>query len=146
MLGMLVERTCDYCGAGFSYERKVKRGAFRKSCDNCLGKQSQRYRARNVEKERLRKKRWRDAKRAELGIVVRPRVAGLKDRREIPLSVRWAIIKRDKSTCQYCGRSAPGVPLHVDHVVALAQGGTNAPENLVTACEECNVGKHDFAA
>jgi len=33
--------------------------------------------------------------------------------------------------------------LHVDHVVPLALGGVDAVSNLVSACEECNLGKHD---
>ena len=31
--------------------------------------------------------------------------------------------------------------LHVDHVVAVANGGSNVDENLVTACSNCNHGK-----
>ena len=37
--------------------------------------------------------------------------------------------------------SAPGVVLHVDHVVPLAAGGATAEDNLLTACDECNLGK-----
>jgi hypothetical protein len=29
----------------------------------------------------------------------------------------------------------------VDHVLARAQGGTDHPDNLITACRECNEGK-----
>jgi 5-methylcytosine-specific restriction endonuclease McrA len=31
--------------------------------------------------------------------------------------------------------------LHVDHVVPVAAGGTTTEDNLLTACEECNLGK-----
>jgi 5-methylcytosine-specific restriction endonuclease McrA len=31
--------------------------------------------------------------------------------------------------------------LHVDHLVPLAHGGTTTADNLLTACEECNLGK-----
>jgi 5-methylcytosine-specific restriction endonuclease McrA len=31
--------------------------------------------------------------------------------------------------------------LHVDHVVSLAAGGASTEDNLLTACEECNLGK-----
>lgn len=54
---------------------------------------------------------------------------------------RFEIFKRDRFTCQYCGASAPDVRLHVDHVKPVAEGGTNDPENLTTACEDCNSGK-----
>lgn len=56
---------------------------------------------------------------------------------------RFEVFKRDKFTCQYCGRTPPTVILHVDHVVATANGGTDAPINLVTACQDCNLGKSD---
>lgn len=35
----------------------------------------------------------------------------------------------------------PSVLLHVDHILALAAGGSNHVDNLVTACEPCNAGK-----
>lgn len=34
--------------------------------------------------------------------------------------------------------------LEVDHLVAVANGGTNAESNLVAACETCNAGKSDM--
>lgn len=51
---------------------------------------------------------------------------------------RYAILERDKFTCQYCGRRAPGVALEVDHIVPLSKGGSDEPSNLVTTCFECN--------
>lgn len=56
-------------------------------------------------------------------------------------SLRFEILRRDQFTCRYCGAKAPDVQLHVDHVVSVALGGTDNPENLVTACAECNGGK-----
>lgn len=54
---------------------------------------------------------------------------------------RFAILKRDNFACRYCGAKAPDVKLHVDHVHPRSLGGTNDPSNLVTACEDCNMGK-----
>jgi len=31
--------------------------------------------------------------------------------------------------------------LHVDHVIPFVAGGATSKDNLVTACEECNLGK-----
>jgi len=62
-------------------------------------------------------------------------------RRPISSRVRFEVFKRDAFTCLYCGRRPPVVTLQVDHVVAVANGGTNAQENLATACSECNGGK-----
>ncbi|MCA0214756.1 MAG: HNH endonuclease [Proteobacteria bacterium] len=59
----------------------------------------------------------------------------------IPKRVRFDVFKRDGFQCQYCGAHPPGVLLHVDHIHPVALGGTNDPDNLVTACEPCNLGK-----
>ena len=56
-------------------------------------------------------------------------------------AVRWAVLRRDKFQCQYCGQFAPNVKLEVDHIIPIAEGGTNAEDNLKTACFACNRGK-----
>jgi len=63
------------------------------------------------------------------------------ERRRLRPSLRFAILARDGYRCQYCGASAPAVTLHIDHIVPVAKGGTDDPENLITACETCNLGK-----
>lgn len=62
-------------------------------------------------------------------------------RTPISKSFRFAIFARDNFTCRYCGRQSDVVPLHVDHVIPVCQGGTNDRENLITACADCNLGK-----
>lgn len=54
---------------------------------------------------------------------------------------RFEIFKRDKFTCQYCGRRPPDVVLNVEHILPLSRGGTDDALNLTTACWECNIGK-----
>ena len=63
------------------------------------------------------------------------------ERVPIPPKVRFAVFNRDGFACRYCGRMAPEVELHVDHVIPVARGGTNDLDNLITACVDCNVGK-----
>ena len=62
-------------------------------------------------------------------------------RTPIPKSVRFEVFKRDKFTCQYCGRSAPDVILEIDHITPVSKGGGNEIMNLVTSCRDCNRGK-----
>ena len=57
------------------------------------------------------------------------------------LRLRFHVLQRDGFTCRYCGRHAPDVQLHVDHVVPRSQGGRDDPTNLVAACKDCNLGK-----
>lgn len=54
---------------------------------------------------------------------------------------RFEVLRRDGHTCRYCGASAPDVALQVDHVIPVALGGTDGPDNLVAACRDCNYGK-----
>lgn len=63
-------------------------------------------------------------------------------RHGIPLTVRFQVLQRCNFTCTYCGRRPPEVVLQVDHILAVANGGTNRPSNLTAACRECNLGKH----
>jgi 5-methylcytosine-specific restriction endonuclease McrA len=61
----------------------------------------------------------------------------------IRAQMRFHVLQRDGFRCRYCGRpgGAPSVVLHVDHVVPLAAGGGSTEDNLLTACDECNLGK-----
>lgn len=63
------------------------------------------------------------------------------ERKSLSKKTRFEVFKRDKFTCQYCGGRAPDVILHVDHVMPIAQGGSNDLLNLVTSCSDCNLGK-----
>lgn len=55
--------------------------------------------------------------------------------------LRFEVLRRDGYTCHYCGSPAPDVELHVDHVLPVSLGGTDTPDNLVTSCAPCNLGK-----
>lgn len=59
----------------------------------------------------------------------------------IPQGVRFDVFRRDNFKCVYCGASSPEVTLECDHVVAVANGGSDDISNLVTACWDCNRGK-----
>ena len=51
---------------------------------------------------------------------------------------RRNIMKRDNYTCQYCGAKSD---LTLDHVLPRSRNGKDTWENLVTACNKCNVDK-----
>ncbi len=53
----------------------------------------------------------------------------------IPLT-RKNIMKRDRYTCQYCGKR--GIPMTCDHVIPKTRGGDDSWENLVCSCTYCN--------
>lgn len=47
------------------------------------------------------------------------------------------ILKRDEKRCQGCGKT---FELSIHHIKPRAEGGDNAPENLITLCCRC----HDY--
>lgn len=64
-------------------------------------------------------------------------------RKKVSARTRFEVFKRDKFTCQYCGGKPPGALLHLDHINPVSKGGTNNIGNLVTSCQDCNLGKSD---
>ena len=52
--------------------------------------------------------------------------------------LRTLVLARDNYTCVYCGSTED---LHADHRVSVVHGGSNALENIVTACGPCNLSK-----
>ncbi len=63
------------------------------------------------------------------------------ERKAVSKRVRFEVFKRDSFKCQYCGGTPPKVLLHIDHVLAVANGGKNDESNLITSCADCNLGK-----
>ena len=48
------------------------------------------------------------------------------------------LVLRDGLRCHYCDRMMTFDEAQVDHILAKARGGTDAPHNLVLACARCN--------
>lgn len=71
-------------------------------------------------------------------------------------ALRERVFERDGRTCRYCGGMPIPYEQHVgwnrirtrsglvaDHVIPRSLGGTDDIENLVTACEPCNLRKYN---
>lgn len=67
-----------------------------------------------------------------------------KKRVAISKRVRFEVFKRDSFKCQYCGKSAPDVILHVDHIHPVSKEGDCDMMNLITSCLDCNLGKSNI--
>ena len=79
--------------------------------------------------------------------LVNPNIRGI-EYQQGPLyqtTLRAFVYHRDKGKCQYCGKG-PGKdnPLTMDHIVPKAAGGTDRPDNITTACRQCNYAKGDI--
>lgn len=65
----------------------------------------------------------------------------MSERKPLGKKIRFEVFKRDKFTCQYCGRMSPDVILEVDHINPVSNGGNDDILNLITSCRDCNRGK-----
>lgn len=72
----------------------------------------------------------------------RPNHDKIGEREKMTPTLRYAVIRRDAYRCRCCGFAVQdGAHLHVDHIVAIANGGTTEMCNLQTLCTVCNIGK-----
>lgn len=64
----------------------------------------------------------------------------------VSAEARIRVMKRDRFQCTYCGVPGTDAELEIDHIVAVAKGGSNHISNLTTACRACNQRKSDGPA
>jgi hypothetical protein len=62
-------------------------------------------------------------------------------RRPLSKQVRVQVLARDNYRCKMCGCTKDEVQLEVDHIIPVADGGTDELDNLATLCRDCNRGK-----
>jgi len=76
-----------------------------------------------------------------------PSVIALKEYvppKEHPAFTRFNVFLRDKWTCQYCGEKKKTHELTFDHVTPKSRGGLTEWENILAACQECNLLKGNY--
>jgi len=68
-----------------------------------------------------------------------------KNNKRNPLDskLRHEVFKRDKYKCIECGATNKEKTLHCDHIISVAQGGSDEMSNLQTLCDNCNLAKSD---
>lgn len=61
---------------------------------------------------------------------------------------KQAVRAKAGDCCEYCRLSQSGsfARFHVDHIIALKHGGTDADDNLCLACPDCNAHKGENVA
>jgi 5-methylcytosine-specific restriction endonuclease McrA len=71
-----------------------------------------------------------------------PSVVRLLYRAKVPFNKavhgRMLIYWRDGYRCQFCAKKFSAAELTLDHILPKSRGGSNRPDNLVTACKSCN--------
>ncbi len=65
----------------------------------------------------------------------------------IPPEVKRYLLERNRSQCQSCGKTTLDTELTIDHIIPLANGGSNDISNLQILCRSCNSRKkHSYDA
>lgn len=104
-----------------------------------------RWREQNRGKLRLVGKEWRETAkgRAQHAASERRRRAAKAGSggSHTPEDVQRALALQ-AGRCYWCGEPLPETGWHVDHIIPLAKGGGNGPENICVACQPCNNRKH----
>lgn len=104
------------------------------ACDGSRGFTPKRSKAERIT-ENAQKRAAVDAMKKEAEKKARPR-------KPIGARLRAMVLERDGFRCKRCGRGAcDGEQMRIDHIVPIAQGGTNDESNLQVLCETCNLGK-----
>ena len=78
-----------------------------------------------------------------------PSVVALREYLPMPSRVaftRFNVFLRDRFRCQYCGEELPSSQLTFEHVIPRSLGGKTAWDNIVAACDPCNVAKDNSSA
>lgn len=79
-------------------------------------------------------------------------IAHAQNRRAKSLGLPGTLTPDDIATlhtqpaCHWCGYPNDGtIAMHVDHFIPVSEGGHNTPENLVLACQVCNLGRQKLS-
>jgi 5-methylcytosine-specific restriction endonuclease McrA len=70
----------------------------------------------------------------------RPHTDKVTRGRRVSIAMRRRIIERDKF-CRICGKDFGTWPIHIDHIIPAAFGGTDHPDNLRATHAYCNFGR-----
>ena len=71
----------------------------------------------------------------------------IAESRSIAQSTRQIVLERDSNQCQRCGaeitpKDEAGADFQLHHIIPVAAGGANKPDNLVTLCNDCHMRAH----
>jgi hypothetical protein len=131
-----------YHASKASDEAQNRRADYRRKNKLAIMRRHKIWRDRNPDKTAAHRKAWRKANPERTRALSNNRRAIKRgaDGHYTVADIR-RILKLQRHRCAYCPRSLRS-GYHVDHIIALAKGGTNWPRNIQCLCPSCNVQKH----
>lgn len=138
----IADRKKKYCEEHADSIRAKRRQRYLLNAEIARAKTAE-YRRANPERVKAACNAWRkanpDARRAQ-NYRRKARVRGASGTHTAADISRIKTLQRNR--CGYC-RKKLGSDYHVDHIVALSNGGSNRPGNLQVLCPPCNMRKHN---
>ncbi len=124
------KRVCKTCLQSLPLTRdyfgNTPNGNYRWQCRSCMRQHVKDYSLKNPKAVKVR---------AELR---KERESGS---RSINANETNFLIKKYSNRCAYC-EATLNKHFHVDHILPVAKGGSNALSNLAVCCPRCNLAKH----
>lgn len=135
-------RRLDKIRAYYAKSHKRIHAYYHKNRDRIL-QYGRKYRSENPERMQELNAAWHKANPVKRRVYTeRRRTRKLNAEGSHSVSDIQTLYEKQAGKCFYCGKDV-GDAYHVDHVVPLARGGSNSPDNLVIACPHCNLSKSD---
>lgn len=122
-------------------DRETHKRTYQHRREQCLIKARQRY-ANNKDKYAQAARKWVSENREKASSYQRNRRA----KKAMAGGVNTAsdiqrLLTLQRSKCATCRCTIKPGTFHIDHIVAIANGGTNWPQNLQLLCKTCNLKK-----
>jgi 5-methylcytosine-specific restriction endonuclease McrA len=128
---------CAHCKACCTDRQR----AYRRAHPEKLAIQRDRYRRNHPDQRRAERRKWKLANPMKVRASRKNwKIRAIEADGTHTVTDIQAQYERQNGKCFYCGKKV-GSTYHVDHVIPLARGGSNGPENLVIACPKCNLKK-----
>lgn len=125
----IAQRRCRICDKTHPLTEKffghLPTGGFRHQCRSCIRARSRAYDAANPDKVRARSKKYQ----------------ARKQRWTPSAELIRSLFVEQHGGCPACGKDLEA-PWSVDHLLPVAQGGTNEEHNLILLHRACNQEKH----
>lgn len=146
----IVYKNCSKCEQFFPVDsfypdRRAVDGT-KSRCVVCLTEDTQKFRRTHLKLYQKATKRWRrkhyeDALKRGRANTAKRRLFASKSKSHYTSEDITQLLHNLSWCCFWCKQ--PVVQYHIDHIVPLSRGGSNAASNITIACPQCNLRKRN---